>query len=94
MLNKKDFLKLIANENNITLTLAEQIYNSIFDNIKKEIKKDKVNIFGFGTFSIIDTKERTGRNPRTGKELKIKASKKIKFSPSINFKEEIKGDKK
>ena len=90
MLNKKDFLKIIAEKNNITLSLAEQVYNSIFEEIKKEVKKDKVSVFGFGTFSVVAIKERTGRNPQTGKEIKIKASKKVKFTPSATFKEEVK----
>ena len=92
MLNKKDFLKIIAEKNKITLSLAEQVYNSIFEEIKKEVKKDKVSVFGFGTFtfSVVATKERTGRNPQTGKEIKIKASKKVKFTPSATFKEEVK----
>lgn len=90
MLTKKEFLKLIAEENDITLALAEKVYTSIFENIKKEIKKDKIQIAGFGTFSITETKERMGRNPQTGKQIKIEASKKVKFTPSVGFKEEVK----
>ena len=89
-MNKKDFIKIIADKSNITLVLAEEIYNNIFDTIKQTVKKDKVSIFEFGTFSVVNTKARIGRNPQTGKELKIKASKKVKFSPSKSFKELIK----
>ncbi|MDR2778155.1 MAG: HU family DNA-binding protein, partial [Rickettsiales bacterium] len=60
--------------------------------VKNAIKKgDKVTLIGFGTFSVVDTKAKTGRNPQTGKEIRIPASKKIRFSVGKNLKEEIKG---
>jgi DNA-binding protein HU-beta len=87
---KKDFLKLVSNKVNLTLKDTELIYNVIFETIKNNVKKDKIFISNFGTFSVIPTKARTGRNLQTGKEIKIPASNRIKFSPSLNFKKKIK----
>ena len=36
---------------------------------------DKVNISGFGTFSVSERKARTGRNPKTGESIEIAASR-------------------
>jgi DNA-binding protein HU-beta len=41
----------------------------------------RVEILGFGTFSVAERSERTGRNPKTGEALVIKAKKVAKFKP-------------
>jgi len=59
--------------------------------IKKTLKKrDKIFIFGFGTFSIVKRKARIGRNPKTGQKVKIAAKFTPKFKPARAFKEAVK----
>lgn len=87
---KKEFLRIISEKVGTTLKESEVFYNTIFETIKENIKDDKISISEFGTFSVVATKARKGRNPQTGKEINIPASKKIKFSPSANFKELVK----
>lgn len=66
---------------------AEKALNAVLDSIKAGVKKHKkLQLIGFGTFSVVDRKARTGFNPRTGEKLKIKASKAVKFKPSSAFK--------
>ena len=43
----------------------------------------------FGTFEVIDKKERIGRNPKTKIAAKISARKIVKFKPSLKTKEKI-----
>jgi len=50
---------------------------------------DKVNISGFGTFSVSARKARTGRNPKTGESIEIAASRAAKFKPGKTLKDEI-----
>ena len=38
---------------------------------------------GFGTFSSVQRKARTGRNPQTGSEIKIPAKRVPKFAPGV-----------
>lgn len=40
---------------------------------------DRVALIGFGSFSVSERGERTGRNPQTGKEILIPAKKVVKF---------------
>ena len=47
-------------------------------------------IIGFGSFKVIATKAKTGRNPRTGKEIKIPAGKKVKFTIGKVLKDSVK----
>ena len=48
------------------------------------IKSNKVKISSFGTFAVLDKKERIGRNPKTKVVAKIKSRKVVKFKAS-NF---------
>jgi len=59
--------------------------------IKESLKKgQKVTLIGFGTFSVSNRKERTGRNPRTGEAIKIPAMKVPKFVVTRGLKDVVK----
>ena len=94
-MHKIDLVKAIAEQTGFLQKDAGLLVDTFVENVKKALKKgDKVTLIGFGTFGVVDTKAKIGRNPQTGKEIKIPASKKIKFTAGKNFKEEIKGSKK
>lgn len=42
----------------------------------------RVELVGFGSFSVADTKARTGRNPMTGEPIEIAAGKRVAFKAS------------
>ena len=90
-MHKIDLVKAIAEQTGCLQKDANLLIDSFIENVKEALKSgDKVTLIGFGTFSVIDTKAKTGRNPQTGKEIKIPASKKIRFSVGKTLKEEIK----
>ena len=70
--------------------IASQIVDDFFELLIDElIKKEEVKISSFGTFKVIDKKERIGRNPKTKVVAKICARKIVKFKPSLKTKEKI-----
>ena len=70
--------------------ISSQIVDDFFELLIVElIKKKKVKISSFGTFEVIDKKERIGRNPKTKVAAKISARKIVKFKPSLKTKEKI-----
>lgn len=70
-----------------TKACAETALNVVLDAIKAGVKKNKkITLVGFGTFSVVDRKARTGINPQTKEKIKIKATKAIKFKASSAFK--------
>ena len=70
--------------------ISSQIVDDFFGLLIVElIKKKKVKISSFGTFEVIDKKERIGRNPKTKVAAKISARKIVKFKPSLKTKEKI-----
>ena len=71
---------------NITSQIVDDFFELLIDEL---IKKKEVKISSFGTFKVIDKKERIGRNPKTNVEAKICARKIVKFKPSLKTKEKI-----
>ena len=53
------------------------------------IKSNKIKISSFGTFEVINKKERIGRNPKTKIETKISARRVVKFIPSLLIKKKL-----
>ena len=50
--------------------------NIIFDSMIKAIKRgERIEIRGFGNFTIRERKPRLGRNPKTGAEVKLEKRK-------------------
>jgi DNA-binding protein HU-beta len=69
---------------------AERAVNSVIEAIKSGIKQNgKVQLVGFGTFTIKKRKARTGRNPQTGDQIKIKASRTVGFKPGKTLKDTL-----
>ena len=64
---------------NFSSTLIEDLIESI---ISELIKSNKIKISSFGTFKVLNKKQRIGRNPKTKIEAKISARKVIRFKPS------------
>jgi DNA-binding protein HU-beta len=79
-MNKSDLIDAIAKGASITKVQSEAALTSTLDAIRKALKKgDRVQLVGFGTFSVTKRAARIGRNPQTGKALKIAARKVAKF---------------
>lgn len=51
---------------------VENILNAIFDEIVAALARgDRVELRGFGTFSVRDRPAHTGRNPKTGAQVSV-----------------------
>ena len=69
---------------------AEKVVDVIFDTIKKSLKDgNRVELRGFGVFSVRQRKARQGRNPRTGEEVKVAAKRVPFFKSGKKLKEEL-----
>lgn len=77
-----------------TKKCAEAALKAVLDAITESVKKEKVQLVGFGTFEMKTRAARTGRNPQTGAAMKIAASSTLAFKPSSTFKTVVKPAKK
>ena len=75
-MTKGELINAVAQAAKTSKRAAEDAVNATFANLGKAIKKTKrVQVPGFGTFSVRLRKARNGRNPQTGAAIKIKASR-------------------
>jgi len=69
---------------------SSTLIDDFFDMISSElIKSKKIKITSFGTFEVINKKERIGRNPKNKIEAKITARRIVKFKPSLKLKNKL-----
>ncbi len=90
-MTKAELVEKMATDAGISKVAAGAALNSFTDGVTKALKKKdgKVTLVGFGTFSKVRRKARTGRNPQTGEAIKIKAHNTIKFKPGKALKDAI-----
>jgi DNA-binding protein HU-beta len=88
-MNKADLIEAVAKDCDLNKRQAAEAVESTLSNIKKGVKKDGVQLIGFGSFTMSKRKSRTGRNPQTGEPIKIAASKTVRFKPGKEFKSKL-----
>ncbi|MBI5845359.1 MAG: HU family DNA-binding protein [Deltaproteobacteria bacterium] len=90
-MTKPELIDKMAKEASITKVQANAALASFIDSVKVTLKKKdgKLTLVGFGTFTKVRRKARTGRNPQTGAPIKIKASNAVKFKPGKGLKEAV-----
>ena len=71
---------------NISSTIIDDFFESLSSEL---IKNNKIKISSFGTFQVINKRERIGRKPKTKVYVKIYARKIVKFKPSNFIKKKI-----
>jgi integration host factor subunit alpha len=89
-LTRKDLSIKIYKTLGFSKRFSSVIIDNFFEGLVEElIKENKVKISSFGTFKIINKKERIGRNPKTKVEAKISSRKVATFKPSLFIKEKL-----
>lgn len=89
-LTKKELAQNLSDQTELSLDDAKKFVDLFFDTIKEQLNSGKtVKLSGFGTFDIVQTKERVGRNPKTMEEFPIPSKRKVKFTVSPKVKKSI-----
>ena len=90
MAGKADIIDDIANSAGLTRRQATDAFQATIDSISSALRKgERVQIPGFGSFSVSERAARTGRNPATGESIKIKASKNVRFKGGREMKDSL-----
>ncbi len=90
-MNKADLVNQVQESGNYqSNATARQAVEDVLEAITAGITSDgKVQIVGFGTFSVKERAARTGRNPRTGESIQIAASRSVGFKPGKGLKDQL-----
>jgi integration host factor subunit beta len=80
---KSDLLQKIAEQNpHLYFRDVENLVNAILDEITAALARgDRVELRGFGAFSVKHRDARTGRNPRTGAKVDVSEKSVPAFRP-------------
>lgn len=91
-LNKSDLIEQLAARMSVTYTEAEKMLNSFIGLIYETLRAGgKVNISGFGQFSVSHREPRMGVNPRNPAErIQIPELNTPKFKAGEAFKDAVK----
>lgn len=89
-MTKAELIDSVVAKSGLPRATAETVVNSIFDDIAGALRRgDRVNISGFGSFTVTERKARTGRNPKTGETIEISASRSAKFRAGKGLKDSL-----
>ena len=87
---RKNLIRKIYQNIGFSKNFSSKIIDNFFESlISALVISNKIKISSFGTFKVINTRERTGRNPKTKIEARILPRKVVKFKPSSFVKKEI-----
>ena len=90
-MNKAELVGEIARRVKLSKSQSLEALNACFESIKVSLKKgQRVQLVGFGTFSVKQRKARLGRNPKTGEQIQIKARKVPAFQAGSELKNLLK----
>lgn len=84
--------KLAERSPHLYMRDVEKIVDTIFNEITAALARgDRVELRGFGAFSIKERQSRTGRNPRTGKSVQVNAKRLPFFKTGKALRERLNG---
>ncbi len=87
-MKKSDLMDALAKKHNLTEKQATDIVNLMFDGFTNELKNGgRIEIRGFGSFSVKEYDSYDGRNPKTGNKVVVKP----KRLPVFKVGKELKG---
>jgi integration host factor subunit beta len=89
-MNKTDIVNKLAEKTGMNQKVAKIVVDTITDSIKKAIVNgERVEIRGFGSFSVRRYKPYKGRNPKNGEVVEVPAKKLPYFKVGKELKEAI-----
>jgi len=90
---KSELIQLITERNpHLFQRDVERIVNTVFDEIIHALSAgDRVELRGFGAFSVKERGARAGRNPRTGETVSVAAKRVPYFKTGKELRERLNG---
>jgi nucleoid DNA-binding protein len=79
---KQDLIQRVVDRTGLPRTKAEQAVEAVFRTMKRAlVAGERIELRGFGVFTIKPRKTGIGRNPRTGTEVDITPGRAVRFKP-------------
>ena len=89
-MNRSDLINELKNQTLLSRKDAEKFVETFFDSISDTLmKNDRVEIRGFGSFTVKKYKPYVGRNPKTGTKIEVPPKKLPFFKVGKELKEMV-----
>jgi integration host factor subunit beta len=90
-MTKSELIEKVVQEHAVlNMKVSEMLVNTVFDSIEDALRTgDKVEIRGFGSFTIRERTGREARNPKSGEVVSIPAKKTPFFKTGKDLKERV-----
>jgi integration host factor subunit beta len=91
-MNKSDLINTLKDQAGLSRKEAETVVDTLFDTITETMAaNNRVEIRGFGSFSVKNYKAYTGRNPKTGAQINVPSKKLPFFKVGKELKDKVDG---
>ena len=93
-MTKSELIAKLAQKNpQLYIRDVEMIVETIFEEMTEALANgDRVELRGFGSFSVKEREARTGRNPRTGASVEVAAKKLPAFKAGKALRDKLNED--
>ena len=89
-MTKSQLIEAVSARIDVPRKRAEDVVNAVFDSMKGALNEDeRIEIRGFGSFTIREYKAKKGRNPRTGETVHVDRKKSVHFKPGKELRERV-----
>ncbi len=89
-MNKAQLIDAMASKSGLSKNDSKKALEAFVESVTGSLKSgDRIQLVGFGSFSVAERSARTGRNPRTGQEINIPAKKVVKFKAGNDLADEV-----
>ena len=89
-MNRSDLIQDLAMRCNQDLADAAQAVGVILDAMSQALEHgNRIEIRGFGSFSIAQRAPYTGRNPRNGDSIQVASKRKLHFKPGKELRQRV-----
>ncbi len=89
-MTKSELIETLATRIDVPKKRAEDVVNAVFDSMKDALlENERIEIRGFGSFSIREYRAKQGRNPRTGETVQVDEKKSVHFKAGKELRERV-----
>ena len=89
-MSRTELVLKLSEKENITAKDAKRVVDLLFDAMKEAFEKgERIEIRGFGTFTVRHYRNRRGRNPKTGQSVDVPPRRVPFFKVGKELKERV-----
>ncbi|HWT01035.1 MAG TPA: HU family DNA-binding protein [Pyrinomonadaceae bacterium] len=79
---KQDIVERLAERSGVSENTAERVFDALFNSMKGALARGwRIELRGFGVFTVGPRKSGMCRNPSTGEQVPIPVGKTVRFKP-------------